>query len=181
MPLNEIRPGIYSLDGYNPGNDIEPVFALHPFYKALGYFRQTGDFRALVEKRMPLQAEYVKRLENIVKNHGGPIIILEECSNMKKTAGHFERLGRSKDAYFIETKADLPELKEISWGCLIDFLREFKGNPVKLAGGCFIESAKYGHVGCLAVAAEKLGKKMPIEIIKEATFSYLPNRNIVMF
>lgn len=170
--LNKIKPGIYSLDGYNPGNEHSPIVAVHPFFGCLADFCLKEPFRQIAKQRLPEHVDYIEKIEEIIRTHPGPIITLEEHRKLNNTAVYFSEIGRTENSYFIGTWEAAAEPNEMKWKDLMQFLKEFKGRPVELVGGYYSFIGNFGYSGCVNVTAKELQKsKIPFKVMEEAVFS----------
>lgn len=173
--FKEIKKGIYSLDGYNPDNKQNVIVTVHPFYDVLRAFCSSNEHkRKLAEHVLRECVDYINTIEEIIKTYGGPIITLEEERNIHETAEYFADIGPKKDRYFIETKKDRPTPLDILWTDVVDFIRNFRCDSIRMMGGYIL--IKKGEIrGCLGSVAGGLAeKRFNVEMIKGATFSELP-------
>ncbi len=166
--LHEIRKGIYAMDG-RAVQDGQPLVAVHPYFQLYDKYIVSGSMAA-----------YVKRFEDLLVSHQGPVIVLEEKRRIGPTKRRLASLGRM-DAYFVRTGRKTPSSKEIGWAELAEFLKPFQ-QPVLLAGGYLRLGEDFndyaGHFpfssfgGCLGTAYTELGReRLRVEILPDLTFS----------
>ena len=184
MLLKRIERGIYSPNGYNPDNRGRSILAVHPYYE-LPYDKNIlkAELENDREHGLPTNIlllekyRYLCKLEEVIKNHGGPIINLEEYSKANKTARHYLSLGRTEDTYFIKTVNGGIAPKVLSWEEIVDFLVKFNGNSIGLLGGQLGDDSE--SPGCLGFTVQKiyeinetlpLENRLQLEILESLTF-----------
>jgi len=90
MKLAEISFGILSMNGLPIDTGENLVVAVHPFFELY-----TGE---------RYKQEYMDRLDKFFSSRRGPIITLEEEMNVRKTASHYNSLGREHNSFFCKYK-----------------------------------------------------------------------------
>jgi len=153
-----------------------PVIIVHPYYD-MPYSRRKVKNNIKEFDRLGIDElkeiwkhveSYMINLEKLIEEHNGPLITFEESKRLKKTAAHYESLGRLHNTYFVRTKADDPTPKgKMTWDDVIEFLGGFQG-PFMAVGG----QLKYdeGDPGCLGYAIQKLSPYFDIKPQEGLTF-----------
>lgn len=140
--LKEVREGIYSLNGYDLGNPKPPIIAVHPY----AFIYHMGE----ISTQIP--AAYLERLEELIKNYGGPIITLEDKDDLNRTVEIYRLFGQTTDRFFIQTKELNSEPIKINWECFLTFVESFSGRPIELVGGYI----RPNNGGCLMTTLNEL-------------------------
>jgi len=173
VEFNIIRNGIYSLDGLDEGNNEDIVVAVHPFY--LGY--KSRDYHPSTI----LPSKYIHNAKQVVREHKGPLVTLENYNDIGKTAGRYLSIGRKNTSIFVSTSKSTSELRFITFEEFCEFLHELNGDgldyhsdevSLKLFGGKLVFHRGEGdYWGCLGSTTTKLAEKgFHVEVIPGATF-----------
>lgn len=161
---HEFNRGIYMTGTRTVETADEPLVVVHPFYIEKAVYGGC--------KTVPTPDIYLPKLEKLVATYEGPIITLEESPTIKKTAKRYLHANRTNDSYFIKTRYADPVPAEILLADLVEFLKSFKPQKLKLAGG-FLHNQSVP--GCLGAMADYLaGQGFWTRILEDCTFSYLP-------
>ncbi len=148
--LKQIRKNIYAFD-----EKIEKSFtliAVHPFYRDLDRKAETT---------------YRTNFENLLLNHKGNFLTLESYEVLLETAGIYQKIGRTKDLYFIATEKRNPKPKKNSWKFLRSFLSELSEGEILLVGGFYFNDYK----GCLGRVESRLKDYFDLKVLKDITFN----------
>lgn len=148
--LRQIRNGIYSFN-----DEIKKgltALAVHPFYRPLDRVSETN---------------YRTNFEKFLLSYEGNILTLESYDILLETAGIYQKIGKTKDLYFVATERRDPKPKKLSWKILRNFLSEISEGDLLLLGGFYFKNFQ----GCLGRTEARLKKYFDISILAELTFN----------
>lgn len=151
--LNNVRKGIYSLDGFQIYPAEEFGIIVHPFYDLYG------------------RNSYLKNLYNFLNAFEGNVLTLEEDCSINKTVGRYRRNLHAFNNFFVKTNS-IPEPTEIEWNDIKRFIKRFKPKRLKAAGGYYAYQKYLGrHGGCLGDTIDILKEDFKnIEVVESCTF-----------
>ncbi|MBW3023053.1 hypothetical protein KY308_03035 [Candidatus Woesearchaeota archaeon] len=160
MTLKYVQEGIYALDGHNLDNSDVPVVIVHPFYAQMR-----------PDPKLIVPENYLENLKKLVQSHEGPIITLEGSFIFGRTIMEYGNWGNIRDRYFIMTADHGPAPKEATDKDMINFIKSFKGRPIRLAGGYLL--ARNQEAGCLGQVLQVLhAEDINLELIDELVCTY---------
>src|SRR3989338_290818 len=97
--LDKFGKHIFSVDGFDPKAAGDLIVAVHPYFPFITPEESYTIHNVAFACGTP--EKYVKRFENLILTHNGPIVTLEEKGNINNTAERYKKIGRLKNAYFI--------------------------------------------------------------------------------
>ncbi len=124
--LQEIFPGLYSFKEQRFDRPKPLVIGVHPFY-----FRKHNP-----ETKCP-NKHYLGGIESLIKNHDGPVLILEEHPFLEKTARQIRGFERTDGVYFINTEENNPSPAELNWQEIFDSIDLMSNGKLQLFGGWY--------------------------------------------
>jgi hypothetical protein len=134
----------------------KPLVLVHPFYECYlysGFYHGIKDLSLLAKGDCPITPDYYAELQKVIPSHQGPIVVFEEDVKARVTAGHFTRLGRSIDVFFVKTGLATPVPLSGSWDDADKLLCGFN-NDLLFGGGYY---GVYHTVGCLEYTVHAAG------------------------
>ncbi len=158
--VNVLKKGIYSLDGFEICPAEEFGVIVHPF--------SIFSVKDIVNPKKYTK-NYLKNFYGFLNEFEGPVLTLEEEYMLEGTINRYKERNRTFNRFFVKSRNADPDPIEIGWEDVNSFIKNFKPQKIKVAGGRYYDGLE--RIGCLDFTIITLRKDFKnIEIVDSCTF-----------
>lgn len=147
IELYEILEDVFSLTpSINTGKNGKPLVPVHAYFEFDSYWCCKKGNRDFYGQQVEgIREDYLRGVDDLVREHEGPVITIESKARLPSTADHIAKnLGRKENTYFIQTGkySDTQAAPvNIEPKNAAEFITRFNRMPIMMIGGALDKNA----------------------------------------